>query len=111
MKTNFIRTALATAVAIPSLAFFSNTASAGQADFVVRNMTNEAIVRLQVSSSNRSDWGPDLLGSGRLNPGESATVRVNEPGCRHDIRATFSDGQVLQRGNVNFCNINTYTFR
>jgi hypothetical protein len=111
MKANFVRTAVATAMAIPSLAFFSNAASAGRADFVVRNMSDVPMVRLQVSSSNRSDWGRDLLRSSTVDPGESVTVRVNEPGCIHDIRATFATGQVLEEGGVNLCEVDSYTFR
>jgi hypothetical protein len=109
MKTNLVRTALATALALPSLAFFSNAASAGPADFVVYNMSNVPMVSLRVSSSHRSNWGRNLLGPS-LNPGGSVRVNVNEPGCEHDIQATFANGNVVQRGNVNFCRIKRFNF-
>lgn len=111
MKSRLLRTAIATAIAIPSLAFFSNAASADKADFVVHNNYNSPMVQLQISSSQQSDWGPDILDADTLDPGESTTVFVAEPGCLHDIRATFADGQVAEEGNVNFCEADSYIFR
>jgi hypothetical protein len=111
MKTNLVRTALAAAMAIPTIGVFSSAASAGRADFVVRNMTEIPMVSLQVSSSHRSDWGADILGNGNIDPGDSAVVRVNEPGCIHDIRATFANGVVAEQGRLNLCETESYTFR
>jgi hypothetical protein len=113
MKTSLVRTAIATALAVPSIALLANIASAGRQDFMIRNMTDFTIVRLYVSSSSSSEWEEDVLHSDVLKPGRSMKLRFGEDtqDCIHDIKAVFNDGDAVERRGVDLCSTNSFTFR
>lgn len=79
--------------------------AARQWHFVVKNKTDSAIVKLQVSPT-KSNWGDFDIGNG-IKPGEKATLvwdesTNNEP-CEEYIRAKFADGTTSPPSKQNFC--------
>lgn len=76
----------------------------------VHNQTGLTIVTLQASSG--SGWTGDLLGSGGLGAGRSVVVAIDDGtgACRYSLRARFDNGETLERGGINSCQIADYYF-
>jgi hypothetical protein len=89
-----------------------SSAIAGRQDFTVRNQTSTDIVRIYVSTSNSNDWEEDVLGRDVLAAGSSTTINFSNStqGCYHDLKAVFRDGDVLERRDLNLCELRSYTF-
>jgi hypothetical protein len=54
----------------------------------------------------------DVLGRDVLRSGKATTIRFGDSaqGCYHDIKAVFRDGDVLERRDLNLCELRSYTF-
>ena len=67
---------------------------------------------LQVTDVRREDWRLATLGRDAVPTGESVMVNVDDGtgACVYLIRAEFSNGQSLERTNVNACQIADYYF-
>ena len=63
--------------------------------FRLINQSGQTVNYLYVSPSNRSDWGPDILGNSVLSNGYqwNTDLRTNSNGCRYDVRAVLADGR------------------
>lgn len=89
------------------------TSVQGQArqNFTVLNQTGHIVMTLNVSPSNETSWGPDILGRDVLANGESAEVTFErgENQCIWDIRATYQDGDTTDMRGVNLCQVATVT--
>ncbi|MGG5810059.1 Tat pathway signal protein [Falsiroseomonas sp. CW058] len=89
-------------------------ASPGQAQaqnrFWLVNDTGRVIERAYVSSSRISDWGPDILGTGVLPPGNRVWVTPNFGDCLLDVRVTYQGGGEETRMQVNACNLSQIVF-
>lgn len=87
------------------------TATVGTArqNFSVVNTTGHIVVTLNVSPTNESEWGPDILGSHVLQPGQTASVVFDraEQQCNYDLRATYDDRDTSEMRNVNLCQVGT----
>jgi hypothetical protein len=80
------------------------TAQAINTDIFVTNTRSQPVLTLQISSSSSSQWGPDILGSGVLAPGQRSFVNVvRDQGCRFDVRAVMASGEVRVYNRLNFC--------
>jgi hypothetical protein len=101
----FRRTILSLAVA----AAFSSAAYA-QCDprFQVVNGTDTPVAEVHVSSSGEAAWGPDLLGSGVLAPGQSGVVTPPEAGM-YDLRVVMANSQQAELRQLNVCQISRVT--
>jgi hypothetical protein len=68
------------------------------------------MVGLQASSG--SGWTGDLLGSSGLGAGRSGVVAIDDGtgACRYSLRARFDNGETLERGGINSCQIADYYF-
>jgi hypothetical protein len=76
MKT--LRSLACVAAALGSLAIAGCTTSSGpDATLRVQNSSDFEIVELHLTNVGSSTWGPNLLGSDSLRPGESITLGVN----------------------------------
>jgi hypothetical protein len=82
-----------------------------QQDFALVNNTGRTLVSLNVSPSDTSQWGPDILGSATVVNGASGTVEFarNQEQCLWDLRATFDDGETGDWRGVNLCETTTIT--
>jgi hypothetical protein len=100
------------ALSVSAISINLSSALAGRQDFIVRNQTGTDIVRLYVSTSNTNDWEEDVLGRDVLQSGRATTIRFSDAqqGCYHDIKAVFRDGDVLERRDLNLCELRSYTF-
>lgn len=81
--------------------------SAGQhnQNFTLVNHSGHTLVTLNVSPSDSSQWGPDILGRDTLANGESADItfpRGTEQ-CNWDIKATYDDNDTTDQRGVNLC--------
>lgn len=119
MLATFLRNAVvrntlvASAFVAPIVALTAETASADKSNFWVYNNSSITVNELYVSSSNRDSWDNDILGQNVLPTGSSIQVVFgdNSPSnCLYDIRAVFSNGQVLEDYQINVCNNTDYTF-
>ncbi|WP_439551785.1 hypothetical protein [Falsiroseomonas sp.] len=77
-------------------------ASTAQAQnrFWLVNDTGRVIERAYVSSSRVSDWGPDILGTSVLPPGQRVWVTPNFGDCILDLRVTYQGGGEESRMQV-----------
>lgn len=90
--------------------FAAPATAQAQNRFWLVNDTGRVIERAYVSSSRVSDWGPDILGTSVLPPGNRVWVTPNFGDCILDIRVTFQGGGEETRMQVNACNLNTIAF-
>lgn len=78
----------------------------------IHNQTGWVLTSLQLSDGRREDWRGAALGREAVATGESVLVNVDDGAgsCVYVIRAEFSNGQTLERTNVNACQIADYYF-
>ena len=87
------------------------TATVGTArqNFSVVNATGHIVATLNVSPTTENEWGPDILGTNVLQPGQTAQVVFDraESQCNYDIRATYDDNDTTDMRNVNLGQVGT----
>ncbi len=78
----------------------------------VINSTGVTLTHLYSTNSGRADWGGDLLGSSVIPSGSGVVVDFDDGtgACLFDIRARFADGDVVDRRQINVCQVSTLTF-
>ncbi|WP_428151194.1 hypothetical protein [Brevundimonas sp.] len=96
--------------AAPTRVLVRQSNDAYNRDVRIHNQTGWPMTYLYASAGG--DWGDDLLGSGILAPGQSVVVTIDDGSgaCRYSLRAEFDNGQTLQRGGVNACQVADYYF-
>ena len=101
-------------LSLATLALVATTLSAQAYDRHVRihNDTGLTLYRFQSTNSGAKRWGSDVMGSKVLPNGGSMRLNFdNSKGyCNFDFKATFEDGTVLQKGNVNVCETGDYYY-
>jgi hypothetical protein len=114
MLQNIFRPVVAASMlAVPMVSLLAPSALADKSDFWVRNNSRNTISELYLSASNLDSWDNDLLRSDTLQSGDRFQVAFGDDSsntCLYDIRAVFSDGQVVEDYQVNVCNNDYYTF-
>jgi hypothetical protein len=111
MNNTLIRTVIAATLVLPTTLMSASASLADMRDFSFNNRTGGVINQLYVSSSNRENWGRNLLRGGVIRPGRSVDVAINEgDDCMHDLRAQFQDGTVVEVQALNLCEIKEYSF-
>lgn len=111
---SFRTTLIAAACALPVLSLSATAALASKENFVVRNNSSSVIAELYVSESNRSTWDNNVLGADSLPRGGYTQVNFGDRSpnlCLYDIRAIFSNGQVIEDYQINVCRNAEYSFR
>lgn len=76
------------------------------------NNTGFTIVRFFGSNTGSGSWEEDILGDQVLPSGSSVVINFDDATgyCMFDFRAEFEDGDVLERAEVNVCEIGTFTY-
>ena len=76
------------------------------------NNTGFTIVEFYGSNTGSDTWEEDILGSDVLPSGSSVVINFDDATgyCMFDFRAVFDDGDVLERGGVNVCETETFTY-
>jgi hypothetical protein len=78
----------------------------------IHNQTGWTMLRFYASDSRKTSWEEDILGSDVLGSGRSLMINIDDGSgaCVYDFRAEFTNGQVLERNNVNVCQIADYYY-
>lgn len=78
----------------------------------IHNQTGWTMTALYVSDGSRADWRGDVLTRPEVASGESVLINVDDGdgGCVYVLRAEFTNGQALERSDVNACRIADYYF-
>lgn len=78
----------------------------------IHNQTGWTMLRFYASDSRVDDWEEDMLGSRTLRSGRSMNMNIDDGSgaCIYDFRAEFTNGQVLERGQINVCQIADYYY-
>ena len=78
--------------------------------FDVVNNTDAVITALHITPPNDPSWGRDIAVD-YIQPGATMEVDITDdlPGCEYDVRIEFSDGNVMEYGELNLCSINGQT--
>ena len=108
-----LKTSLRLAAAALALAASASMANATDYRVRIHNDTGYTLYKFYSTNSGSSKWGSDVLGSSTLPNGSSMMLNFdNSQGyCLFDFRAVFEDGDELQRGNVNVCEIADYYYQ
>jgi hypothetical protein len=76
-------------------------------DFTLTNDTEYVLTHLYISLPSTNEWEEDIFGADVLAAGETMQISIDDglPACVYDIRADFEDGDSIQIGSVNFCEL------
>ncbi|MDP3341202.1 hypothetical protein [Frigidibacter sp.] len=76
------------------------------------NNTGYTIVEFYASNTGTSDWQEDILGPDVLPSGSSVMINIDDGTgyCKYDLLAIFDDGDELMKGDVNVCEVGTFTY-
>jgi len=112
MRAHFLK--LFFAALLMSMSVFTSAAAADDLDRRVRivNETGYTIVRFFASHTDAQSWQEDILGSDVLPSGSTVVINFDDGTgyCVFDLRAEFDDGDVLEKYDVNICEIGTFTY-
>lgn len=77
----------------------------------VVNNTSFTIMRFQASNKGSESWEEDILGVRILSPGDTIIMNIDDGSgyCVYDFRATFDDGDAVERRGINVCKVSTFT--
>jgi hypothetical protein len=74
------------------------------------NQSSQTVIEFYTSSATDPEWGPDLMTSLDLYPGEAGTVTIADGGseCVYDILIYTAEGGEIQ-DQVDICALASYT--
>lgn len=100
-------------VAAALLSALSVEAEAQDRRVTIINETQFDIVEFYGSNVNETDWQEDILGSDILPAGSSVTINFDDGtgACMFDFRAVFSNGGVLEHGDINVCELSSFPYQ
>lgn len=92
--------------------FVFNTALAADRVVTIVNRTSVTMTKFYASSVGTKDWEENILDGDHLKPGESIDIDIDDgtKACRYDFKAVFKDGESVEKGNVNVCQISEFSF-
>lgn len=98
--------------ALLSFAVLAGPASAADRRVEISNDTSYTIVEFYASNVGEKAWEEDILGRDMLAPGESVVINIDDGTghCLYDFKAVFEDGDELEKGRINVCEIETYSY-
>jgi len=87
----------------------TTTVGTARQNFSVVNATGHVVVTMNVSPTTEDEWGPDILGSHVLQPGETGQVVFDraETQCNYDLRVTYDDHDTSEMRNLDLCRVGT----
>lgn len=76
-------------------------------NFTLTNDTEYTLTHLYISLPSTNSWEEDIFGADVLAPGETFDISIDDglDECVYDIRADFEDGDSIQIGSVDFCEL------
>ena len=105
-----MRAAFAAVLALAATLFGPVAPAEAQNRFWLINASGMQINEAYVSPSRLSNWGPDILGTGVLPPGQQVWVTPNFGDCMLDIRVRYANGAEDTRMGVNACSLSRIAF-
>ncbi|MCB1589033.1 MAG: hypothetical protein KDI56_09030 [Xanthomonadales bacterium] len=87
------------------------TAWAEDLTFDLYNESSYDVVEFYASPVGVHSWEEDILGQGILESGDAGRVTIADgrTQCEYDLRFVFEDGDVIERGDVDLCETESYT--
>jgi hypothetical protein len=78
----------------------------------ILNKTSSDIVEFYASSVGVNNWEEDILGADILEAGASVVINIDDGTgyCKYDFKAVFDDGEEVIEGDVNVCEISSFSF-
>jgi len=75
--------------------------------FTLTNNTEYVLTHLYISLPSTDEWEEDIFGADVLEPGDTLDISIDDglDECVYDIRADFEDGDSIQIGSVDFCEL------
>jgi hypothetical protein len=73
--------------------------------FHLVNNSGQVIEQVYVSPSRVNAWGPDVLGTSVLPPGQSTWIVPQRSDCLLDIRVVYAGGRDETRWQINACQL------
>jgi hypothetical protein len=91
------------------LAATATTAIAQDVEYTLINNSSAAVLEFYTSPVTDDMWGPDLLATTDLLPGEAGSVLIGDgsDACEYDMLFLFSDGTELT-DTVDICSMASY---
>lgn len=76
------------------------------------NKTGMTLTKFYASSTGTRSWEEDILGRDTLDDGETITININDGtgACKFDFKAVFENGQSIEKGAIDVCTIETFTY-
>jgi hypothetical protein len=104
--------ALAAAAAFLSLAAAGASHAAENRHVTIVNHTRHTITHFYASNTGSNDWEEDILGKDELARGETIDIDIDDGTgkCKFDFKAVFSDGESVEKTNINVCEIEEYEY-
>lgn len=100
------------ALALVILAAGTITAEALDRRMKIINNSSMAIREFYASNTGTNNWEEDILGVNVLAPGESVIINIDDGSgyCKFDFKAIGEDGREAIAGDINVCEMETFTF-
>lgn len=99
---------------IPSVLGNTSKVLAEDITFTLENETKVYMTEFYASPSDIENWENDIFGDDVLGPGDNAEININDERrtCNYDFKAKFADGDVVERYNIDICELadGTYQF-
>jgi hypothetical protein len=98
-------------VALTATLAFTPALAANRVVTIV-NETSVTMTKFYASNVGTKNWEENILDGDRLQPGESIDIDIDDgtKACRYDFRAVFKDGESVEKGNVNVCEVGEFSF-
>ena len=113
METKMPKMLLTALIAVGAISglLLTTAAKAYNRDVEIINQSDQAILEFHASNVGENRWGPDLLGSSYLAPGDVAYVDLDDGTgyCRFDFLTVMEDRTSVVRPRVNVCEVASYT--
>jgi len=100
------------AAALVSFTLLAGPALAADRRVEIVNDTSYTIVEFYASNVGENVWEEDILGRDMLAPGESVVINIDDGTghCLYDFKAVFEDGDELEKGRINVCEVESYSY-
>jgi len=108
--SQFVRRSVFALAALTTLAI--NPALAADRVVTIVNKTSVTMTKFYASNVGTRDWEEDILAGDYLKPGQSVDIDIDDgtKACRYDFKAVFKDGESVEKGNVNVCEVGEFSF-
>lgn len=109
--SQFVRRSVVALAALTATLAFTSALAADRVVTIV-NKTSSTMTKFHASSVGTKNWEENILDGDHLKPGESIDIDIDDgtKACRYDFRAVFKDGEAVEKGNVNVCEIGEFSF-